>query len=581
MFSSTHRSASRTTSGGDPSIVGEVDIVQGQMACNEEIDDAFDDASSWHDERQEHEEEGKKMANYDRLVSDGCLQHQHKVQPEHCSHETPRTAGSLSSVPLEGYDSTDEKIPGHSDVVVDTPPPTSALVTKVFGAARATSSTSSAAGLQQGQAGERVGNRQGRGREMGRHDTDRIQKIRQQEAMLQAQVEQLELERQKLSRDRAALTQQRVALDQREVAFKQRQDEALLKIEQERREFDTYKADEIRKMKRDCRNQERNAVRSATQLANEKRLREDLQAQVDALQAAAQAKEARGRLQEGRLRSQIDELKKRNSELEGDLAFHEQQRLMRWKAEEVGAMRPSAGHAGEANHQADPAKSVLKGIDTRLRDSMERSRGIAEELQRQTWESGSSSIPAVMSDDDGRLAVHEQPCDGQSDESRQENSQHQHRQQHHRQHPVRSPTNPSDDSRLSTLDAAAATGNHLNGSSTRFSSSTVIGSTHRSDPRSDPHVRGRLRQTQDIDQQCSPQLAPATNVAAGPQTAAQPGQVTEQHDNFASIEREWNLLVKSMPSLTPIGAIAPRPPALIFEQHHPDGKHEQVSTSCR
>ena len=30
----------------------------------------------------------------------------------------------------------------------------------------------------------------------------------------------------------------------------------------------------------------------------------------------------------------VDELKKRNAELEGDLAFHEQQRLIRWKAEE-------------------------------------------------------------------------------------------------------------------------------------------------------------------------------------------------------------------------------------------------------
>jgi hypothetical protein len=554
------------------------------MVCNDETDDAFDDASSWHDEGKEEEGESKKMVSYERRVSSDFLQHPHKVQPEHCNHEPARTAGSLQSLSLEDYDLTDRKSPGHLDAVADAPPPTSALVTRVFGAARATSSTSSDAGLNQGHAGERVGNRQGRGREGRRHDTDRVQKIRKQEAMLQAQIEQVELETQKIARDRAALSQQRVALDQREEAFKQRQDETLLKIEQERREFDTYKTDEIRKMKRDCRNQERNAVRSAAQLANEKRLRADLQAQVEALQAAAQANEARGRLQEGRLRSQIDELKKRNSELEGDLAFHEQQRLTRWKAEELGTVRPSAGHADQAYHQDDPAKSVLKGIDTRLRDSMERSRGIAEELQQQTWESGGSSIRAVVSDEDGQLAVHEQPCDGQNDESCQQNSQHQHKHKHkHKQQhkPARPPTIPSEDSRLSTLDAAAATGNNLNRTSrTRVNTSTVIGSTHRSDPKSDPHVRGRARQAQDIDQQCSPQLALATNVSSGPQTAVQAGQVTEQHDDFASIEREWNLLIERMPPLTPIGAIAPRPPALIFEQHHPDGKHEQVSSSC-
>jgi hypothetical protein len=247
-------------------------------------------------------------------------------------------------------------------------------------------------------------------------------------------------------------------------------------------------------------------------------------------------------------------------------------------------VRPSAGHADQAYHQDDPAKSVLKGIDTRLRDSMERSRGIAEELQQQTWESGGSSIRAVVSDEDGQLAVHEQPCDGQNDESCQQNSQHQHKHKHkHKQQhkPARPPTIPSEDSRLSTLDAAAATGNNLNRTSrTRVNTSTVIGSTHRSDPKSDPHVRGRARQAQDIDQQCSPQLALATNVSSGPQTAVQAGQVTEQHDDFASIEREWNLLIERMPPLTPIGAIAPRPPALIFEQHHPDGKHEQVSSSC-
>ena len=546
------------------------------MTGNDETGDAFDDASSWHDA--ESEEESERTSN-ERPFSDSCLQHQHKLRPKHCTDKSARTLGSLSSRAPEGHDSTDSTDSngqtGHSDDAADAPPPTSALVTRMFGAARAETSTLSDVGLKQGNGGERTVNRQGRGRGGGRPDTDRVQKMRKQEAMMQAQVEQLEMEAQKIARDRAALSQQRVALDQRENAFKQRQDEALLKIEQERQEFEAFKADEIRKMKRDRRNQERNAVRSAAQAADEKRLREDLQTQVEALQAAAQAKEARARLQEGRLRSQIDELKKRNSELEGDLAFHEQQRLTRWKAEELGAAGPSSVHAAEARGQADVTKSVLKGIDTRLRDSMERSRGIAEELSRRSWESTGSSIRAGVSDENGHLA-HEQPFSGQKDDESRQQQQQQQQQQPFPTHP---PTlHPDSSGQSSTSDADAATENLLNRSPpTRFSTSALVGSKHRSDPRSDPHVRGRARHAHDIDQQVPARHS--TNVLAGARTAAQTGQDTEEHDDAASVEHEWDLLVKTMPSLTPIGAITPRPPALIFEQHHPDGKHEQVSTS--
>ena len=542
-----------------PTIVGEFGIAEGQMTCNDETGDAFDDASSWHDD--ESEEGKSERTSNERPVS------------EHCTDRTARTLGSVSSQALEGYDSTDSNCQtGHSDDAA--PPPTSALVTRMFGAARAETSTSSDVGPKQGTGGERTVNRQGRGRGGGRPDPDRVQKMRKQEAMMQAQVEQLEMEAQKIARDRAALAQQRVALDQRENAFKQRQDEALLKIEQERQEFEAYKADEIRKMKRDRRNQERNAVRSAAQAADEKRLREDLQTQVEALQAAAQAKEARARLQEGRLRSQIDELKKRNSELEGDLAFHEQQRLTRWKAEELGASRSSSVHAADAPSQADATKSVLKGIDTRLRDSMERSRGIADELSRRSWESTGSSIRAGVPYENGHLA-HEQAFSGQKDDE----SHQQQQQQQQQQHATHPPTLHPDSSGLSsTSDADAATENHLNRPPpTRFRASALVESTHRSDPRSDPHVRGRARHAHDIDQQVPARHS--TNGLAGAHTTAQTAQDTEEHDDAASIEREWNLLVKTMPSLTPIGAITPRPPALIFEQHHPDGKHEQVSTS--
>jgi len=394
------------------------------------------------------------------------------------------------------------------------------------------------------------------------------------------------------------VTQQRVALEQRENAFKQRQEEALQRIEEERQQLEAFTAEEQRKIKRDRRNAERSTVRGAAQAGNEKRLREDLQAQVEALQAAAQAKDARARLQEGRLRSQLDELKKRNSELEGDLAFHEQQRLTRWKAEERGvngvSSASSVAHgtqpfenanvlretAADADDDADDdvddddamidaTQTVLKGIDTRLRDSMERSRGLADELVRRSWESddGDGSYTSrAASAITGLGGIGQQVA-------------------------------------LTSIGPHGGGGDNtpppltnINGTSTKpskqTSKPTEVADNAAADP--DPRVRGRGRREHGNTPLPSQQPdnnkpgraraapgAPTPAVPSGPSSSSVAagllaGGVAAHAQDAADVEMEWNSLVDSMPTLIPIADMTPRPPPLIFEQHHPDGKHEQV-----
>ena len=461
--------------------------------------DSFDDTSSW-------QERGEELAAEQPYLPQ---RQPEKLREPSQPPQSDLDGGRQTRLRPDGREA-DARDAANASAV----PPTSALVTRVFGAGRSQSTDDNAAPR---------GNpaRSGRAGRPSADVTDRARKLREAEAQLQERQQQLEVDAQKLKRDRAAVAQQRVALEQREGAFKRAQGDAVAKLEDERRQFETFKAEEIRKMKRDRRNEERIAARGATQAASEKRQREELQAQVDALQAAAQAKESRSRLQEGRLRSQIDELKKRNAELEGDLAYHEQQRLARWKAEDRGPTRDSAasssvladGGPPEAGGD-DAAVAVLKGIDSRLRDSMERSRGLADELQRRSWDSEGASSTLQAS----------------NGAAEQANEQKRQLQQRGEQTEPQSTPGPE------------AVGTDHDAPRQQIADS---------DP--DPRVRGRDRPKQ------------AHSI------------VRDTADDAAAIEREWNELVESMPSLTPVAEQGgQRRPTLIYEQHHPDGKLEQA-----
>ena len=461
--------------------------------------DSFDDTSSW-------QERGEELAAEQPYLPQ---RQPEKLREPSQPPQSDLDGGRQTRLRPDGREA-DARDAANASAV----PPTSALVTRVFGAGRSQSTDDNAAPR---------GNpaRSGRAGRPSADVTDRARKLREAEAQLQERQQQLEVDAQKLKRDRAAVAQQRVALEQREGAFKRAQGDAVAKLEDERRQFETFKAEEIRKVKRDRRNEERIAARGATQAASEKRQREELQAQVDALQAAAQAKESRSRLQEGRLRSQIDELKKRNAELEGDLAYHEQQRLARWKAEDRGPTRDSAasssvladGGPPEAGGD-DAAVAVLKGIDSRLRDSMERSRGLADELQRRSWDSEGASSTLQAS----------------NGAAEQANEQKRQLQQRGEQTEPQSTPGPE------------AVGTDHDAPRQQIADS---------DP--DPRVRGRDRPKQ------------AHSI------------VRDTADDAAAIEREWNELVESMPSLTPVAEQGgQRRPTLIYEQHHPDGKLEQA-----
>ena len=461
--------------------------------------DSFDDTSSW-------QERGEELAAEQPYLPQ---RQPEKLREPSQPPQSGLDGGRQTRLRPDGREA-DARDAANASAV----PPTSALVTRVFGAGRSQSTDDNAAPR---------GNpaRSGRAGRPSADVTDRARKLREAEAQLQERQQQLEVDAQKLKRDRAAVAQQRVALEQREGAFKRAQGDAVAKLEDERRQFETFKAEEIRKVKRDRRNEERIAARGATQAASEKRQREELQAQVDALQAAAQAKESRSRLQEGRLRSQIDELKKRNAELEGDLAYHEQQRLARWKAEDRGPTRDSAasssvladGGPPEAGGD-DAAVAVLKGIDSRLRDSMERSRGLADELQRRSWDSEGASSTLQAS----------------NGAAEQANEQKRQLQQRGEQTEPQSTPGPE------------AVGTDHDAPRQQIADS---------DP--DPRVRGRDRPKQ------------AHSI------------VRDTADDAAAIEREWNELVESMPSLTPVAEQGgQRRPTLIYEQHHPDGKLEQA-----
>jgi len=460
--------------------------------------DSFDDTSSW-------QERGEELAAEQPYLPQ---RQPEKLREPSQPPQSGLDGGRQTRLRPDGREA-DARDAANASAV----PPTSALVTRVFGAGRSQSTDDNAAPRGNPARSGRAGRPS--------PDADRARKLREAEAQLQERQQQLEVDAQKLKRDRAAVAQQRVALEQREGAFKRAQGDAVAKLEDERRQFETFKAEEIRKMKRDRRNEERIAARGATQAASEKRQREELQAQVDALQAAAQAKESRSRLQEGRLRSQIDELKKRNAELEGDLAYHEQQRLARWKAEDRGPTRDSAasssvladGGPPEAGGD-DAAVAVLKGIDSRLRDSMERSRGLADELQRRSWDSEGASSTL-------------QASNGAAEQANEQKRQLQQRGEQ---------TEPQ------STPGLEAVGTDHDAPRQQIADS---------DP--DPRVRGRDRPKQ------------AHSI------------VRDTADDAAAIEREWNELVESMPSLTPVAEQGgQRRPTLIYEQHHPDGKLEQA-----